>query len=110
MGRVAQTILDSPKVYCCRSCNAHLARGDDISSKDFHGRHGPAYLFKTAVNVSVGPSEDRVLMTGLHVVRDMFCNVCHHELGWKYDEAYEESQKYKEGKVVIEKAMMVRCW
>ncbi len=26
------------------------------------------------------------------------------------DEAYEESQKYKEGKVVIEKAMMVRCW
>lgn len=26
------------------------------------------------------------------------------------DEAFEESQKYKEGKVVIEKKMMVRQW
>lgn len=23
-------------------------------------------------------------MTGLHTVRDLFCNVCHQTLGWKY--------------------------
>lgn len=36
------------------------------------------------INVSCGPSEDRILMTGLHTVRDMFCNVCHASVGWKY--------------------------
>ena len=28
---------------------------------------------------------------------DIFCNVCNTNLGWKYEMAYEQSQKYKEG-------------
>lgn len=110
MGRVIQEYLDGKKVYCCAKCNAHLALAADILNNAFHGRHGRAYLFDAAVNVACGPPEERILMTGLHTVRDMFCNVCHQEVGWKYDEAFEESQKYKEGKCVIEKAMMVRAW
>ena len=45
-----------------------------------------------------------------------FCDACNchstleRNMAPPQDEAYEESQKYKEGKVVIEKAMMVRCW
>jgi hypothetical protein len=27
-------------------------------------------------------------------------------LGWKYEKAFEEGQKYKEGKYIIEKAKM----
>jgi hypothetical protein len=27
--------------------------------------------------------------------------------GWKYEMAYEESQKYKEGKFIVEKAMVM---
>ena len=29
-------------------------------------------------------------------------------VGWKYEEAFEQSQKYKEGKAVLEKARMTR--
>lgn len=72
-----------------------------------------------------------MLITGLHTVADVYCNSCHTVLGWKYVrahpsiprraaeplvltraprqvEAFEESQKYKEGKCIIEKAKM-RC-
>lgn len=42
-------------------------------------------------------------MTGLHTVADVFCADCGEMLGWKYERAYEESEKYKEGKTVLEK-------
>jgi len=39
------------------------------------------------------------------------CITCNSVLGWKYEVAYEESQKYKEGKYILEKVrrrMVVR--
>jgi hypothetical protein len=81
---------------------------DDIISKAFHGRHGRAYLFNTVVNVTVGPKEERMLITGLHTVADIFCTCCNTNLGWKYDQAFEESQKYKEGKFIVEKARVMK--
>ena len=42
-------------------------------------------------------------MTGLHVVCDAHCKRCKRIVGWTYTKAYEQSQKYKEGKFVIEK-------
>jgi Yippee zinc-binding/DNA-binding /Mis18, centromere assembly len=64
---------------------------------------GRAYLFDNCVNVRIGPAEDRRLMTGLHSVCDIFCIRCETMVGWTYTRAYEHSQKYKEGKFVIEK-------
>jgi hypothetical protein len=60
------------------------------------------------VNVSVGPKEDRQLMTGLHTVADISCSQCQEVLGWKYEKAFEESQKYKEGKYILEKAKVMK--
>mmetsp|Transcript_10102 Transcript_10102/g.30859 ORF Transcript_10102/g.30859 Transcript_10102/m.30859 type:complete len:85 (+) Transcript_10102:195-449(+) len=60
------------------------------------------------VNVGVGDKEERMLITGLHTVADIFCNVCLSVLGWKYLEAYEETQKYKENKYIIEKVKMIK--
>ena len=93
--------------------------------------------------MSEGPSEERILITGLHTVCDIYCNVCQTVLGWKYvschripkiqaiaalnsvaqqslrrltaatsaceaqEEAFEESQKYKEGKFIVEKLRMM---
>lgn len=43
------------------------------------------YLFiSCSVNVSTGPPEERTLMTGLHVVADLYCNTCWSPVGWKY--------------------------
>jgi len=61
-------------------------------------------LLDKVVNVYKGPSEKRVLMTGLHTVADLFCTSCHSLLGWTYIFAYEESEKYKVGKFILEKA------
>lgn len=60
-------------------------------------------MFDHCVNVVVGPAEDRMLMTGLHSVNDIFCTRCKKLIGWTYSRAYEQSQKYKEGKFIIEK-------
>ncbi|KAK4389853.1 protein yippee-like [Sesamum angolense] len=55
-----------------------------------------------------GPKEDRQLMTGLHTVADVYCGDCREILGWKYEKAYEETQKYKEGKFILEKSKIVK--
>lgn len=31
-----------------------------------------------------GPAEERVLLTGLHAVADIYCECCKTTLGWKY--------------------------
>nr|KAF6439524.1 yippee like 4 [Molossus molossus] len=60
------------------------------------------------VNVGCGPAEQRLLLTGLHSVADIFCESCKTTLGWKYEQAFETSQKYKEGKYIIEMSHMVK--
>lgn len=95
--------LDGPQIYTCANCRTHLTSHDEIISKSFHGRHGRAYLFDYCVNVKIGPAEDRLLITGLHSVSDIFCKRCEALVGWTYSRAYENSQKYKEGKFIVEK-------
>ena len=108
------------------------------------------------VNITLGPKEERLLMTGLHTVADIYCTCCSTVLGWKYvsccislllwlyysslilgikvhllacykgsgivqaqegdlqlpmslqERAFEESQKYKEGKYILEKAKLMK--
>ncbi|KAL7500633.1 hypothetical protein ACHAWT_009865 [Skeletonema menzelii] len=99
----AMVYLDGPQIYTCGQCRTHLTSHDDIISKSFHGRHGRAYLFDQCVNIVTGPPEDRILITGLHSVCDINCKRCNTLVGWTYARAYEPSQKYKEGKFIIEK-------
>jgi hypothetical protein len=103
MGRLFTRYLEAPQIFACSECGVHLASYDQIISKSFHGRGGRAYLFECAVNVTLGPLEKRILITGLHVVADIYCVQCESLLGWKYEEAFEESQKYKEGKFILGK-------
>ncbi|CBJ29004.1 conserved unknown protein [Ectocarpus siliculosus] len=90
-------------VYTCSMCRAHLATRDHVVSECFHGHGGRAFLFERCVNVSTGRPEDRLLLTGMHVVADISCKACGAELGWKYEEAADKSQKYKEGKFILER-------
>jgi len=108
MGRLFLEYVEAPCVYVCLSCRTHLSAHDSIISKAFQGRHGRAYLFGDVVNINSGPTENRLLLTGLHVVADIYCNACDERLGWKYVEAFEESQKYKEGRFILEKAKIIK--
>eukprot|EP00164_Ancoracysta_twista_P001720 GFYU01002254.1.p1 GENE.GFYU01002254.1~~GFYU01002254.1.p1 ORF type:complete len:117 (-),score=28.21 GFYU01002254.1:478-828(-) len=108
MGRLYKQYIDAALIYTCADCKTHFASFDEIMSKAFRGRTGKAYLFNEVVNVTPGPLEDRKLTTGLHTVADVYCNCCNALVGWKYETAYEESQRYKEGKFIMEKAKMIR--
>lgn len=99
----------------------------------WHSFDQPCSWFYFRVNVACGQAEERVLLTGLHAVADIYCECCKTPLGWKYvsywlqsriferlntnqsnfcshsqEHAFESSQKYKEGKYIIELAHMIK--
>ncbi|KDP24463.1 hypothetical protein JCGZ_25027 [Jatropha curcas] len=102
MGRLFLISLEG-NIYSCKHCHTHLAVADDIISKSFHCRHGKAYLFDKVVNITEGEQDERMMMTGMHTVVDIYCVGCGSILGWKYEYAHEKNQKYKEGKFILER-------
>ena len=46
------------------------------------------------------------MITGRHIVRDVACKKCNTKLGWMYEFATEERERYKEGRVILEKALV----
>lgn len=48
-------------------------------------------LCSRRVNVGCGPAEERVLLTGLHAVADIYCENCKTTLGWKYVRAIHQT-------------------
>jgi hypothetical protein len=69
----------------------------------FRCKHGKAYLFGRMANVAVGAEEERMMTTGWHTVCDIFCVACGCNLGWKYLAAADKTQRYKEGKFILDR-------
>uniref|UniRef100_A0A6S9FLP3 Yippee domain-containing protein n=1 Tax=Heterosigma akashiwo TaxID=2829 RepID=A0A6S9FLP3_HETAK len=99
--------LLGPAVYCCAGCGTPQLSADAVVSRAFHGRGGRAFLVETVVNCAWGKAEDRQLMTGWHAIADVRCRCCGATLGWTYERAFEPSQKYKEGKFVVETSKLI---
>ena len=59
------------------------------------------------INIRVGRSEDRNLVTGPHVVADISCVHCNIVVGWKYIDARDPGQQYKVGKFILETRRVV---
>ncbi len=86
----------------------HLTKESSLVSKAFRGRTGKAFLFDDVINYMEGPEEEKPLITGLHVIVNIYCCNCSQNVGWKYIEAYDVQCKYKEGKFILEKALIVK--
>lgn len=72
--------------YSCIRESQHLMylyASTDLACKGMHH-------LVCSVNVRSGIKEERMLMTGLHSVADIFCVGCGSRLGWKYLEAFEK--------------------
>jgi hypothetical protein len=73
--------------YRCVKCSCDLTLQDELVSRSFNGSHGTAYLFRTVwvisrviredkctelrldrINVVVGPSTRKQLLTGMHTI------------------------------------------
>ncbi|KAH0660653.1 hypothetical protein KY285_029260 [Solanum tuberosum] len=94
--------------YSCYKCRRHVSFHDDIISTNFQSKKGKAFLFAHVRNVVVGTNEEKRLTTGLHTIADIYCVDCNEVLGWKYEKAVEPSQKYKEGKFILELCKIVK--
>ncbi|KAF8518201.1 yippee-domain-containing protein [Gautieria morchelliformis] len=102
------SVFDDKPTYSCAKCSAVIALQDELISKSFSGRDGRGFLLHSAVNVKLGRKEDRPLLTGVHTVQDVFCMGCNDRIGWFYYKAADNSQKYKEGKYLLEREKLVK--
>lgn len=106
MGKLHLVRLEeSPELFTCAKCGAHFCSANDVVSKNFQGKNGKAFLVARCDNVALGAQENKVLMTGLHIVRDAICVGCNTVVGWSYDYAHDEKERYKTLKFVIERIM-----
>ncbi|CAJ0937326.1 unnamed protein product, partial [Mesorhabditis belari] len=85
----------------------YLTNRKELTSHRFTGSTGPAYLFLHAWNIIEREADMREMMTGKHVVRDVECGKCKNRLGWMYEFAYSEDQRYKEKQVILEKSLIM---
>lgn len=133
MGLVYNDYLSSDKIYGCKNCKTHLSKHESLVSRvhsplppsppfpplnkhskltpppphqSFRGQVGKGYLFNFVVNYVPGEALERNMTTGKHVVRDITCRQCKTTVGWKYDKAYEASEKYKEGMFILEAELL----
>ena len=106
MGRIYLEHLGGSRLFSCAQCDTFLTNRDELISTRFTGATGRAFLFKKVVNVIHGEREKREMLTGMHFVRDVLCKSCKVKLGWFYEFAIEENQRYKEGQVILERALI----
>lgn len=108
MGKEFILYLDSMNLYICKDCRTHLSSKTHVISKNFKGKYGRSFLMHKMVNVSEGPSEEKILLTGVHIVKDVYCKGCKAYAGWTYVRAYEISEQYKEGKYILERNQVLK--
>ncbi|CAB3409177.1 unnamed protein product [Caenorhabditis bovis] len=94
--------------YHCVTCGVFLSPVEEVLSDNFTGVTGPAMLFKSAKNLRYGACDKREMLTGLHYVRDIFCLNCDVKLGWMYEMALVDTERYKEGAVILEKKLICK--
>ena len=73
-----------------------------------HVVYNPSFFFPASGIFFCDFSEpsERIMLTGRHWVRDVSCKRCNCKLGWMYELAAEDDQRYKEAKVILEKALV----
>merc|ERR1712156_82538 len=106
MGRVYLEHFGGEKLFSCAQCDTFLTNRKQLISTRFTGATGRAYLFNRVVNLNYSETQDRIMLTGRHIVRDVTCKKCNTKLGWVYEFATEDQQKYKEGRVILERALV----
>ncbi|XP_075266384.1 protein yippee-like 5 [Convolutriloba macropyga] len=107
MGRAFLTHIGTgTRCFNCKECGTNLTSRDELISTRFTGATGRAFLFSRAVNLFYSEIQERQMLTGRHMVRDVWCRNCSSKLGWIYEFATDDSQRYKEGRVILERALI----
>ncbi|GIX63441.1 thioredoxin, putative [Babesia caballi] len=119
-GKAIDVHIASKLWFDCKrsSRGAHFIFGGGMGRLFEHPLHGGkvyrssrgSATARRVHNVTEGPVEDRMMTTGQHSISDIYCNRCGSNLGWKYLESSQESQKYKRGKYILERVAAYFDW
>ncbi|KAK9672409.1 hypothetical protein RND81_12G098600 [Saponaria officinalis] len=101
-------MANESRVYSCNNCLNPVAFSKHLLSKAFVAKSGRAAMFGETMNVTVGEKTVKKLMTGDFTVGEIYCAKCGQVLGWKYFQAHQPNQVYKEGKFILELAKLVK--
>ena len=77
--KMGKMFLEHPggtRLYTCAKCSTVLTNRANLLSTRFTGSTGRAFLFKKVVNLVMSEKQDRVMLTGRHIVRDVSCKKC----------------------------------
>ncbi|XP_060058398.1 protein yippee-like 5 [Erinaceus europaeus] len=97
MGRIFLDHIGGTLLFSCANCDTILTNRSELISTWFTGAIGRAFLFNKVFNLQYSEVQYRVMLTGCHIVRDVSYKNCNSKLGWIYEFATEDSQRYKEG-------------
>ncbi|KDQ50282.1 hypothetical protein JAAARDRAFT_42279 [Jaapia argillacea MUCL 33604] len=86
----------------CRSCGNFITDMDYLLSTAFVGFNGKAALFQQTSNVTLSPPSTRLMCTGAHTIQEMTCAVCQKYIGWNIVRAHDITERWKEGKFLLE--------
>ncbi|XP_006886711.1 PREDICTED: protein yippee-like 5-like [Elephantulus edwardii] len=103
MGRIFLDHIGGTRLFSCANSDTILTNRSELISIRFTGR---AFLFNKVVNLQYSEVQDWVMLIGRHMVRDVSCKNCNSKLRWFYEFATEDSQRYKEGCVILERALV----
>ncbi|XP_006866374.1 PREDICTED: protein yippee-like 5-like, partial [Chrysochloris asiatica] len=93
-------------LFSCANCNTILTHHSELISTRFTCATGRSFLLNKVVNLQYSKFQDRVMLTGRHMNRDLSCKNYSSKLGWIYEFATEDSQRYKENRVILERALV----
>ncbi|GFU85348.1 protein yippee-like 5 [Trichonephila clavipes] len=94
--------LGGRMVYKCVNCSTYLTHRGKLVSTRFTSSNGPAWLFKKVVNVYHDDAVSKNMVTGRHIVRNVYCKGCAERLGWFYEMTFTHGQEYKEASTILE--------
>ncbi|KAF9447496.1 yippee-like protein, partial [Macrolepiota fuliginosa MF-IS2] len=94
----------------CRGCMNCITSSESLlpssavppGSRAFRGFSGKASLFVEVYNVTASVARVQLMTTGAHTMQEIFCTSCSVSLGWKIVKAHERSERWKEGKWLLE--------
>lgn len=68
MGRIFLEHMGGSRLFSCATCDTNLTNRSELISTRFTGATGRAFLFNKVVNLIYSDVQDRVMLTGRHMV------------------------------------------
>lgn len=68
MGRIFLEHMGGSRLFSCARCDTNLTNRAELISTRFTGATGRAFLFNKVVNLTYSEVQDRVMLTGRHMV------------------------------------------